>query len=1022
VRVLWVSPVGNDSTATGSRELPFLTIEAAMAVFVSGDQIRLETGTYTPADSLIFSSLDGSIVSDTPGSATIQPVQTTNAATILISDCERFTVRGLCIVQASTPSNNSMGIQAISVDHFICDSCIIRDFLVTNTDSYGIYVSDSYGIVIRCHVENITNTYGNIYGVVAYTLDIVDCHTYDLNGTLAVVGIYAGKLWYLQDLIAYYKFELNANDSSDNDYHGTLESSNIPWDYNDDTHSTGYAVWDSNRNVVLMLNVNETLEWDGVNWKDRSHPSQSILPLGVSWSRWTGFGLAFDRSRNVAVTFGGIISDPGFAYLDSTFEWSSANRAWVEVFPAHKPSARRSHALGYDETRHEIVLFGGYTGAPNDETWVWDGVDWTQRFPASKPSARGKASFAWDSDREKLFLFGGWNEVTRYQDCWEWDGTNWTDVTPGGLKPEIRHSGEMVYDRVNNCMILFGGYAIVGVSLIHMCDTWKWEWTGGVPSWTELTPTSTPGNDVGGIAYDEVRHQIVLCRTWLWNGTNWKGDCPLNITYPAAAYDSRRKIVVQFGGGILFGVVKVTSQNTFEWDGCKWSDKTLDSGNPPARYYSKMCYDVLRNRTVLFGGFDGDVTNFQDTWEWNGITWTERFPMDKPSVRRDFAMAYDSVRNRTVLFGGWNGVLNYQDTWEWDGTNWTEILPVAKPSARYGCTATFDSVRNRVVLFGGYDVDYLQDTWEWNGVNWVDVTPGGLKPDARFGANFAYDSYRNKIIMSYGENAVWGSFADTWEWDGGTATWTQRIPMGISEPSSSKTVGHMVYDSEHRCMVVYSWPDVAPTASFGLYSSGKIGRGLVCDGYYDNVPNAIGYRQAVILPDDINNDILAYKALSISCFVKIRLYDSPPTEKQMFVSRLLDIGGVYTGSFGFGTFTDHEKLEAKVIFSGGIATAKSSFRLVSDTWYHVGMTVSESDSIIRLYINGKLDTVGVASSGTFIDTEAGAKMLIGANQCTLLSQRGDWLDGVIDNVIMYGRVLTAAEMALLCKDGLGFSW
>ncbi len=47
---------------------------------------------------------------------------------------------------------------------------------------------------------------------------------------------------------------------------------------------------------------------------------------------------------------------------------------------------------------------------------------------------------------------------------------------------------------------------------------------------------------------------------------------------------------------------------------------------------------------------------FSETWEWNGATWTQRFPTTAPPPRRNHALAYDSARQRVMLFNG-------TDTW-----------------------------------------------------------------------------------------------------------------------------------------------------------------------------------------------------------------------------------------------------------------------------------------------------------------------------------------------------------------------
>ena len=66
-----------------------------------------------------------------------------------------------------------------------------------------------------------------------------------------------------------------------------------------------------------------------------------------------------------------------------------------------------------------------------------------------------------------------------------------------------------------------------------------------------------------------------------------------------------------------------------------------------------MVYDRARQRTILFGGFDGAYRG--DTWAWDGIAWAELAPAASPPPRANHAMAYDSVRRRVVVFGGFDG-------------------------------------------------------------------------------------------------------------------------------------------------------------------------------------------------------------------------------------------------------------------------------------------------------------------------------------------------------------------------------
>ncbi|MEY4675120.1 MAG: hypothetical protein RL148_2904, partial [Planctomycetota bacterium] len=65
---------------------------------------------------------------------------------------------------------------------------------------------------------------------------------------------------------------------------------------------------------------------------------------------------------------------------------------------------------------------------------------------------------------------------------------------------------------------------------------------------------------------------------------------------------------------------------------------------------------------------------FQDTWEWDGLTWMQRPTAVVPSARHFHSMAYDSQRQRTMLFGGVSSN-NLGDTWEYDSRFLAEATP-----------------------------------------------------------------------------------------------------------------------------------------------------------------------------------------------------------------------------------------------------------------------------------------------------------------------------------------------------------
>lgn len=203
MNVIWVSPDGNDATATGSREEPYQTIEAALLAFSSGDQIRLEPGTYTPATTVSFVGVDGSLFSDVPGGATICPVAAPGSAGVSVETSARFSIYGVRVKQstnATSAQRNCYGIYCKDVSQLLIQECVVEDFALCNNDMYGIYTENCTGKIIRCHVEDIVDmSYASlIYGICTTGgrsgtswMDIIDCGVRNLAGAGAVVrGIY----------------------------------------------------------------------------------------------------------------------------------------------------------------------------------------------------------------------------------------------------------------------------------------------------------------------------------------------------------------------------------------------------------------------------------------------------------------------------------------------------------------------------------------------------------------------------------------------------------------------------------------------------------------------------------------------------------------------------------------------------------------------------------------------------------------------------------------------------------------
>jgi hypothetical protein len=183
MKIIWVSAdEGSDFSGNGAQYTPYATIERALTDFVSGDQIRLLDGTYTPTDSVVISGMDGSLFSENPRGAKIQPQKTTlHQAGVAILEAERFTVQGIVILQAANSTGNFIGLYVENIENFVALTCEVSDFRVPSGIGYGIFAAGG-GRIEGCDVSNFACGGIELYGIRTKGLDIIDCHTMEISG------------------------------------------------------------------------------------------------------------------------------------------------------------------------------------------------------------------------------------------------------------------------------------------------------------------------------------------------------------------------------------------------------------------------------------------------------------------------------------------------------------------------------------------------------------------------------------------------------------------------------------------------------------------------------------------------------------------------------------------------------------------------------------------------------------------------------------------------------------------------
>jgi hypothetical protein len=308
---------------------------------------------------------------------------------------------------------------------------------------------------------------------------------------------------------------------------------------------------------------------------------------------------------------------------------------------------------------------------------------------------------AYDVSHSNIVMFGGSQDIAgtqRLNDTWIYDATGWHPQTAITQWPCTRHSTRMAWDGTR--VILFGGNggADCQNGPINLADTWFWTGT----DWSPCTLCSGPSKREGeALAFDSLHTQVVL-----FGGT---GTCPTDAT---------------------------KCSDTWVWTGASqtWTQcdpLTSCATHPSARGAPAMEFHAERHAMILFGGKEPNNV-VDDTWSWNGTTWSDiTSQLTDPSPRTGARMAYDAAHHPLVLYGGCTGGCGtleshvttvVKETYTLDGGDWTVWNNAAPPARCCVGMAYFASGPNTIYLFGGAsDTTVFGDLWKWNFNNkkWV---------------------------------------------------------------------------------------------------------------------------------------------------------------------------------------------------------------------------------------------------------------------------------------------------------------
>lgn len=194
-----------------------------------------------------------------------------------------------------------------------------------------------------------------------------------------------------------------------------------------------------------------------------------------------------------------------------------------------------------------------------------------------------------------------------------------------------------------------------------------------------------------------------------------------------------------------------------------------------------MVYDEARHQLLLFGGTGTEGTSpsadRSSTWRWDGSTWT-RIATAGPSPRTQAALAYDAVRQRVVLFGGFDATTNTElrDIWEWDGTAWQQSTSSAS-TGTISLNVAYDEKTSALYLFSITGTALSAYRWNGSAVTGAAAATTPCVPEPRqlvaLGSNPGGFLFYNRVVLYGGEVAAnTPDLADTWEFDG--TAWARR--------------------------------------------------------------------------------------------------------------------------------------------------------------------------------------------------------------------------------------------------------
>ena len=456
---------------------------------------------------------------------------------------------------------------------------------------------------------------------------------------------------------------------------------------------------------------------------------------------------------------------------------------------------------------------------------------------------RIEPSVVFDPVRQRLVSFGGTDGNLTATHVFPLAQGSWSLLTTAGIPPAGRRLHGAVYDSSHDRMIVFGGYD--GDSLFG--DVWSLAFTGGTPTWSELSVPAGPTARAGFVAaydaandrmlvfggYDGVSDSTGLAHdVWAlslgaspaWTQVLPAGTPPAGRVGMVGGFDPTNSVFYVFGGTGLDDsseLWKLTLGGSPAWS------LVSASNDPGARALAAGGFDAVSGRFVIFGGlsvqYDGVFwvsTTLADVWEidpaaaspaWSNVTpdpsITPRWgPGGTISPAGDLYVMAGVTDRGQALSDVWK--LNVANPVAW--TTWQDLFP-----PRLQEVMVMDSQRHRLVAFGGTDGALRNDTYVHSldfGRGWAPLATAGTPPPPRRLHTGIYDPVGDRMLI-FGGSGNASLLNDTWQLSFATPTptWSQLAPAG---PLPTPRAGQVTaYDPVgHRMIISLGWDGVSSPA------------------------------------------------------------------------------------------------------------------------------------------------------------------------------------------------------------------